>query len=549
MRGDVTRRRALASGALLTGAMASGACSPFGREHFAGTLDGADFTRGHALRDRLFPPATGPERHARVVIAGGGAAGLAAGWRLRDAGFDDFVVLELENQAGGNARGGRNAISAYPLGAHYLPIPNREAGALRRMLGQFGMIVGTDAAQDGAPVYDPFQVCADLEERLFWRGSWQEGLFPQTGLSAAERAQHEAFEREMARYNSAVGHDGKPAFAVPLVASSGDSEFTGLDLISFATWLDRRGWTSAPLRAYIRYCCRDDYGTEPEEVSAWAGVHYFAARRGWTSAEDRDRELTWPEGNARLIALMAARIGAERIVSAHSVFGAQTENNENGGGALIDVYDHTAKSSHRYRAGTAILAMPQFVAARICDQVGGARGFSYAPWVVANVSVSRPPRGPGVPLAWDNVSAASDSLGYVVATHQSHSDDDGPTVLTWYMPLSKLDPALARHVMLDRSLADWQAMVADDLLGLHPDLAGAITRIDVWRWGHAMIRPTVGFLTDPDRLTVQGLAPPLLRAHSDMSGMSIFEEAHYRGTAAAEAAMRHLGHPFESVLA
>ena len=543
MRGRITRRGALASGALLTGAMASGACSPFGPPRIAGTLDGADFTRGHALRDRMFPPATGPERHAQVVIAGGGVAGLAAGWRLRDAGFDDFVVLELEDHAGGNARGGRNAISAYPLGAHYLPIPNREAAALRRMLGQFGMIVGTGA--DGAPIYDPFQVCADLDERLFWRGSWQEGLFPQTGLSAAEREQHDAFERAMANYGKALGRDGKPAFAVPLVHSSGDTEFTSLDLISFAAWLDQRGWTSAPLRAYVRYCCRDDYGTEPEGVSAWAGVHYFASRRGWTSTEDRDRELTWPEGNARLIALMSARIGKERIVPAHSAFNAQTD----GGQALVDFYDHTAKVSHRYRAGAAILPMPQFVAARICNQVGGSRGFSYAPWIVANVSVDRHPQGPGVPLAWDNVSAASDSLGYVVATHQTSSDADGPTVLTWYMPLSELPPGQARHLMLDRSLSEWQAIVADDLLDLHPDLAGAITRIDVWRWGHAMIRPTVGFLTDPDRLITQSLTPPLLRAHSDMSGMSIFEEAHYRGTAAAEAAMRHLGHTFESVLA
>jgi hypothetical protein len=541
MRGEITRRGCLAGGALLTGALASG-CSALGPPRFAGTLGGADFTRGHALRDRTFPPATGPERTARLVIAGGGVAGLAAGWRLRDAGFDDFVLLELEDRAGGNARGGRNAISAYPLGAHYLPIPNREATALRRMLGQFGMIVGTDS--DGAPLYDPFQVCADLDERLFWRGSWQEGLFPQTGLTATERAQHDAFERAMADYTHALGHDGKPAFAVPLACSSADPQFTALDRISFAAWLDQRGWTSVPLRAYIRYCCRDDYGTEPDAVSAWAGVHYFASRRGWTSADDRDRELTWPEGNARLVALMAGRIG-DRIVPAHSVFGARSED----GNALIDVFDHRANASHRLRAGAAILAMPQFVAARICDQVGGAQGFSYAPWVVGNVSVDRHPRGPGVPLAWDNVSAASDSLGYVVATHQTGSAGEGPTVLTWYMPLSAMTPGQARHLLLNRSLDEWQAIVADDLLDLHPDLAGAITRIDVWRWGHAMIRPTPGFLTDPDRLTARALTPPLLRAHSDLSGFSIFEEAHYRGVAAAEAAMHHLGHRFESVLA
>jgi hypothetical protein len=51
----------------------------------------------------------------------------------------DFAPLELEDSTGGNARSGHNAISAYPLGAHYLPVPNREAKALRHMLRQFGI--------------------------------------------------------------------------------------------------------------------------------------------------------------------------------------------------------------------------------------------------------------------------------------------------------------------------------------------------------------------------------------------------------------------------
>ncbi|KUR75914.1 NAD(P)-binding protein [Novosphingobium sp. FSW06-99] len=540
MKGELTRRQWIAGSAGLGGALALGGCAT--APVWPGTLDGADFTRGHALRDRRFPAPAGPEQRARLVIAGGGVAGLAAGWRLRDAGFDDFVLLELEDRSGGNARSGRNAISAYPLGAHYLPIPNREAGALRRMLGQFGMIVGTGA--DGAPVYDPYQVCADLDERLFWRGAWQEGLFPQSGLSANERDQHAAFEAEMARLTDAIGRDGKPAFAVPLACSSADPAFTALDRVSFAAWLDQRGWTSAPLRAYVRYCCRDDYGTEPEQVSAWAGVHYFASRRGWTAEDARERELTWPEGNGRLAALMAAHIG-DRIQPAHTVFGAR----QDGQSALITAFDHHAGHSVQIRADVAILAMPHFVATRIGPDNGTPGTFSYAPWVVANVSTRHHPQGVGVPLAWDNVSAGSDSLGYVVATHQTNSDNDGPTVLTWYMPLSAMPPAQARHVMQDRTLAQWQAIIADDLIALHPDLAEAITRIDVWRWGHAMIRPTPGFLTDPARIAAQNAPAPLLRAHSDLSGMSIFEEAHYHGVRAAEAAMHHLGHPFDSVLA
>jgi hypothetical protein len=509
-----------------------------GAAPFPGTLGGADARRGHRLRKSDFPAASGPEQGVPLVIAGGGVAGLAAAWRLMEAGFSDFQLLELEDSTGGNSRSGRNAISAYPLGAHYLPVPNREERALRHMLSEFGIITGE---ADGAPVYDPFQLCADLDERLFWRGEWQEGLVPASGLSAADKADLAAFDAAMAAFRSATGRDGRPAFASPMALSSSDPRFTALDDQSFAAWLDAQGWRSPVLGAHVRYCCRDDYGTEPEQLSAWAGVHYFAGRRGWAANGDGDRELTWPEGNGRLVRLMAARC-RPAIRTGQSVFRAVRD----GDTAVLDVHDTASGQSRRLRAQAAILAMPLFVAARVAPGTP-IEGLSYAPWVVAAVSVSRHPGGPGAPLAWDNVSTASPSLGYVVATHQSQSAADGPTVLSWYMALSDLPPKDARKLMLERTLADWQQIVRDDILRLNPDLEGAITRIDVWRWGHAMARPEPGFLTLPARLAAVKATPPLLHAHADLSGLSLFEEAHHRGVLAAEAAMRHLGHDFESL--
>lgn len=540
MRVDPTRRGLLAGGAGLAAAtMLTGGCSS--SNGFPGALDGADMARGHRLRDRGFPTPEGPEETAGILIAGGGVAGLAAGWALAEAGYDDFLLYELEDRAGGNARSGHNAVSAYPLGAHYLPVPNREAGALRHMLARFGMIVGHDA--DGAPRYDPYQLCADLEERLLWRGQWQEGLYPRSGLSADDAAQRDAFFARMQAFRDATGKDGRPAFAVPSAYSSRDPDYAGLDRQSFGAWLRASGFTSRPLLAHLRYCCRDDYGTEPEQVSAWAGIHYFASRRGWAANGDGERELTWPEGNDRLAALMGKQLGG-RVRPANTIFGIGTDGDD----VVVDRFDHRHGRSIRTRARAAIIAMPHFVAARVAPGAAPTGRFSYAPWVVANVTVSRPPRGRGVGLAWDNVSAASESLGYVVSAHQATAAAGGPRVLTWYLPLSREAPADARKLLIERSLRDWQTVVADDLLAMNPDLDGAIERIDVWRWGHAMIRPTPGFLSDPARLAAQAMAPPIFHAHSDISGLSLFEEAHYRGLVAAEAAMRALGHKFTSLV-
>lgn len=540
MKAEATRRQVLKGGTLAAGgALAAMPLAGCGEVAIPGTLGGADWQRGHLLRDGRFPRPEGPVEDMDVVIAGGGVAGLAAGWRLAEAGFDRFMLFELENRTGGNARSGRNAVSAYPLGAHYLPVPNREAGALRHMLRGFGMITGE---QDGAPVYDPYQLCADLEERLLWRGRWQEGLFPRHGITPLDQAQHDAFQQRMAEYRAAIGSDGKPAFAIPMALSSQDPRFLSLDRENFAAWLDAEGFTSDVLRAWLRYCCRDDYGSEPEHVSAWAGIHYFAGRRGWAASGDGDRELTWPEGNDRLAKLMAKRIEA-RLRPAHTVFQVVPE----GAAALVDVFDHGSQRSRRFRAKVAILAMPRFVSAHVAPQTVDKGRFGYAPWVTANVTVDRHPEGKGTSLAWDNVSTASESLGYVVATHQSEATGGGGTVLTWYMPLSKETPKNARKIMMTRPLGDWQRIVREDLLTMNPDLEGAIRRIDVWRWGHAMIRPAPGFLTDRGRQAAIAAKPPILFAHSDLSGLSLFEEAHYRGVAAAQAALSHLDHPFESL--
>jgi monoamine oxidase len=504
-----------------------------------GSLSGADLDRGHRLIRGGFPAPTAFEETG-IAIAGGGIAGLSAGWTLAEAGYQDFRLLELEDETGGNARGGRNPVSAYPLGAHYLPVPNQEAKALRHLLTRLGIVTGE---KEGRPVYDPYQLCADLQERLFHQGRWQEGLIPRGGLTDADRADFAAFEDAMAAFSARTGADGRPAFAIPSAYSSSDPELLALDGLSFSAWLDGRGWRSPALRAHLRYAMRDDYGAEPEHVSAWAGIHYFAGRRGWAADGAGSNELTWPEGNARLARAMAKRLSG-RIAPGRIVHRVE----RSGDRILIDSFDAKAGRTVRTSARAAILAMPHFIAARVAPgAVKPDSRFSYAPWLVANVTLDRLPHGRGAPLAWDNVSATSESLGYVVATHQGPGARSAGTVLTWYMPLSRLDPPAGRRLLLDRPADEWKKIVEDDLLATNPELDGAIRSIELWRWGHAMIRPVPGFISKVAP-SAAGTQPPLFLAHSDLSGLPLFEEAHYHGTRAAEAAMRHLGHGFRSYL-
>ena len=107
-----------------------------------GGFTGIDDQRGHALRDLSAmreAPTPQATRRTQVLIAGGGVAGLAAARALRQRGVEDFALLELEDFAGGNARGGLVGGIACPLGAHYLPVPGDDAHEVQDLLEELGL--------------------------------------------------------------------------------------------------------------------------------------------------------------------------------------------------------------------------------------------------------------------------------------------------------------------------------------------------------------------------------------------------------------------------
>jgi hypothetical protein len=294
-----------------------------------------------------------------------------------------------------------------------------------------------------------------------------------------------------------------------------------LDRMSMREYLDRAGWTSPRLRWCVEYGCRDDYGCSLETTSAWAGVHYFAARTGAPL-------LTWPEGNGWIVRRLAEPLGdrlrcgrlvarvfpeADRVV-AHVV--------EAGSGRVTEVH-----------ARRAIYALPQYTRRHVVGDEAGV-SFTYAPWMVANLTVDRMPEGRGAEPAWDNVLYDSPSLGYVVATHQSLSLRRGPTVLTYYRPFTGPDPAAERRAILARPWEGWRDEILADLSAAHPGIADTVRSIDVMVWGHAMIRPVPGFLWGGARRAAARPVGALHFANSDLGGLPLFEEALQKGVEAGD---------------
>ncbi|CCH03107.1 hypothetical protein FAES_5108 [Fibrella aestuarina BUZ 2] len=552
-----TRRKFIAQTTLGAAALATGAagCQPSGKPAASGPLTsfferitgsdaaipgqllGPNQAAGHRFRDGMAFPQPTKTSTTDVLIVGGGVAGLSARRWLHKQGVRDVLLLELEEQVGGNAAHGRNTSTAYPWGAHYLPIADPTDHELIDFLTESRLITGFDR---DLPIYDDYALCHDPEERLFLHGRWQEGLVPSEGIAEADKAQIARFFALIDTLKKAIGTDGNPAFAIPLDRSSADPAYRQLDAISFATYLDQQGFTSTYLRWYLAYCCKDDYGSLPEQTSAWAGLHYFAARRGQAANANSSAVLTWPEGNG-FLADQLRQQGASPIQSQALVYALQ--RTQAGFEALV--YDTRQHTTARVLARQVILAIPQFVAVRLLAQLDPDRAklasaIHYAPWLVANLTVTDLAQAKGMPLCWDNVLYGADSVGYIVANHQ-HLTDDPQRVLTCYRPLCHAEPAVARRLAYETAREVWLSQLLDELETAHPGLRAQVQQADVWVWGHGMVSPTPGYIWGATRTQLrQPITGGIVMAHSDLSGVSIFEEAFHQGILAASHVLTQL---------
>ena len=533
-------RRELIAVMLGTPAILAG-CGSSPRLPPEGELLGQSFEIGHRMRDGFRPvPSDDAWEEVRIVIVGGGAAGLSAAWKLRQAGCDDFVVLELEPVAGGTSRSGQCELTPYPWGAHYLPVPLADNKPLIRLLDEMGVV--ESVANDGSPVVGEQYLCREPDERIYFQGEWIEGLYPETDATSDDIAQLAAFRQEIDRWAAWRDGSGRRAFIIPTRLCSDDPAATELDRLSIADWLRQRGWTSSRLHWLVDYSCRDDYGMSAEQTSAWAGLLYFAARMKTAGAEHQPL-ITWPEGNGRIMAHLSTRAGSRLKTGFATTQIRPTVDLERVQIEIMGVKTDT-QNVFGFRAQHVIFAAPQFLAPRLIDGFAERTGrqvneFQYGSWFVANLHLRDRPRERGFPLSWDNVIHDSRSLGYVVATHQS-GRDHGPTVLTWYYPFCDADVRGIREHLLQATWSELADVVLTDLERPHPDIRSLTTRLDIFRWGHAMIQPKPGFLTSRQRLAARHPDGRIHFANTDLSGIALFEEAFDHGCRAADEVLAKL---------
>ena len=308
-----------------------------------------------------------------AVVIGGGIAGLAAAWDLRNR---DVVVLEGSERLGGRIRSEARDPYWLNLGAHVFSGPGSATGRLV-----------ADVGVESVPV--PGHLAAlELNGRLVVGGRPE--LYPfRLPLRRAERV---ALVRAGARLRVAVARYervAKPRPGEPPAETRRRLLAHGDDR-TFADWLgELPGDADLMFRATVTRST-----AEPEEITAGAGTGYFALV--WSSSSGLSRNIVGGAGT--LIDGLAAELGP-KIVTAADVQEVADE------GDSVRVRYRYGGEDHELRARHAIVATKAFDAARLirdlpADTLSALNSIPYGPTVVMAMLTNETR-----PMPWDDLYA------------------------------------------------------------------------------------------------------------------------------------------------
>ena len=436
-----------------------------------------------------------------VVVVGGGIAGLAAAWHLRDR---DVLVLETSDRLGGRVRSEARDPYWLNLGAHVWSGPGSATWRLAEEAGvELASVPGELVAVElngrivagGRPELYPFRLPLALRERL---------ALVRAGLR---------LKRAVAGYQK-VGRPrpgDTPADVRRRVLAYGDDR-------TFADWL---GPLPADAAALFRATVTRSTA-ELEEIAFGHGAGYFALV--WSAGGGLSYNVLG--GSSTLIDALADGVG-ERIRMGADVLEVAPE------GDVVRVRYRTRGGDHEALARHVVVATKAFDAARIvsalpADTAHALESIPYGPTVVMGIMTSEQGAMP-----WDGLYAlatpkrAFSMLFNTVNVLRPGSDvrEPGGSLMVYRSGLAALE-------LLERTDAEIERAFLDDLAAIYPETRGIVEETVLLRM------PRMLPYAAPGRSSLQpALEKPLGRVHlaGDYLGGVYTETAIQTGQSAAEA--------------
>jgi protoporphyrinogen/coproporphyrinogen III oxidase len=434
-----------------------------------------------------------------VVVVGGGIAGLAAAWELRDR---DVLVLEAEDRAGGR-------LMSEPRGRYWLNFGGHVLAGEESATGRLLAATGVEAA----PV--PGVLTALAMNGRVLAGGRVESYPLRLQLTRQERL---ALLRTGARVRLAVLEYGRVSRRRG-GESEADRRARILAYRDDRTFADFLGEVPAEVDAIFRPTIQRSSG-EPEQVSAGYGIGYF--QLVWDRKGGLTRNVLG--GSARLPGAIADALG-ERVRTDARVERVVPD----GDGVTVIVGDA------EIRARFAVVATPAYAAREILvgipDETADALGrVAYGPYVVGALLTDEPG-----PMPYDGIYAVATPKTSFNMLFNTANVTRGPGPREPGGTLMVYSAAALADALADRDDEEIARIYADDVARIFPAVAGHIREVKIRRWPRGLPHPRPG-----RHLLQPALERPLgtVFLAGDYLGTTYVDTAVTTGTAAAHAIRR-----------
>jgi oxygen-dependent protoporphyrinogen oxidase len=400
--------------------------------------------------------------HHEVVVVGGGIAGLAAAWTLRDR---DVLVLEAADRVGGRIRSEARGRYWLNFGAHVFGGADSTTGRLIDETGVEAMTVpgiltavslnGTLLASGRVETY-PFRLPLSLPDRL---------ALLRVGL-------------RLRLYVARYGRIARPRPGEP----EEERRARTLAFLGDRSFADFLGPLPPEVDALFRPTIQRSSG-EPEGVAAGYGIGYF--HLVWNRADGLSRNILG--GPSTLTGAIASALG-ERVRTSSRV----EEVVRDGDGVCVRYLDHGRSCTVHARC--AVVATPAYATRKILrellpDETEQALGkITYGPYAAAAILTAETSSMP-----WDGVYAIATpkrsfnmlfNTANVLRAREMRREPGG-TLMVY---------AGARLGQRLLELGDEQIASAfvDDLHDLFPEARGIVREVVVQRWEQGLPYPSPG---------------------------------------------------------
>jgi protoporphyrinogen/coproporphyrinogen III oxidase len=396
-----------------------------------------------------------------VVVVGGGIAGLAAAWRLRDL---DVLVLEAADRVGGRVCSEPRGDVWLNFGAHVFGGPDSATGRLItesgvravQVTGRLAAVAqGPKVVASGMVETYPFRLPLSLPSRvaLIRAGIKLRLATRRYAAMAAERPGEPALERQQRLL-----------------------EF--LDDRSFSEFI---GPLPADVDAIFRATLNRSSG-EPEELAAGYGVGYF--HLVWNRSAGLSNNILG--GSSRLTAALAA--GNEgRILTGAEVTEVTAAN------GVVVVRYRQAGAEHEIRARSAVVATPAYVTREIvsglpADTAAALAAIAYGPYVVGAFLT-----GETGSMPWDNLYAlATPGRSFSMLFNTANALRTDPSSRRPGGSLMVYAAAGGAHSLAALDDEQVRSRFLADLCSLYPEAASVVSEIVIQRWERGLPYAAVG---------------------------------------------------------